>query len=182
MREKWVGTLSDDFAVTRAMNEAGLPIYFVPQALTASVGNCTLRELFDFTNRQMKITRVYAPHLWMLSFFGSAVFTVVMLTALLIVAFSRQNDFDVYFSITALSLVSFFSIGKSRLRMKAIEMVLSERWPQVRRQHFTQNTMWLVSPALFLINCVAALLSRRMTWRGIRYELKSPTETVIIAD
>jgi hypothetical protein len=66
--------------------------------------------------------------------------------------------------------------------MKAIEMVLSERWPQVRRQHFTQNTMWLVSPALFLINCVAALLSRRMTWRGIRYELKSPTETVIIAD
>jgi cellulose synthase/poly-beta-1,6-N-acetylglucosamine synthase-like glycosyltransferase len=37
MREKWRGTLSDDFAVTRAVKEAGLLVYFVPQCLTASI-------------------------------------------------------------------------------------------------------------------------------------------------
>ena len=70
MREKWCGTLSDDFAVTRTVKEANLPIYFVPNCLTASVEGCTFRELLEFTTRQMKITRVYAPHLWKASLLG----------------------------------------------------------------------------------------------------------------
>ncbi len=74
IREKWQGTLSDDFAVTRAMNDAGLPIIFVPQALTVSVEDCSFSELLEFTTRQMKITRVYAPQLWLLSLVGSARF------------------------------------------------------------------------------------------------------------
>src|SRR5688572_19960670 len=32
IRTRWIGTLSDDFTVTRAMNEAGLEIHFVPKA------------------------------------------------------------------------------------------------------------------------------------------------------
>jgi cellulose synthase/poly-beta-1,6-N-acetylglucosamine synthase-like glycosyltransferase len=57
VREKWKGTLSDDFTVTRVMSEAGLKIYFVPQALTPTVENCSLAEMFEFTNRQMKIEK-----------------------------------------------------------------------------------------------------------------------------
>ena len=34
IRERWAGTLSDDFTLTRAIREAELPIVFVPQALT----------------------------------------------------------------------------------------------------------------------------------------------------
>jgi hypothetical protein len=44
--------LSDDFTVTRAMNEANLPISFVPQCLTATVEDCTLRELLEFSTRR----------------------------------------------------------------------------------------------------------------------------------
>ena len=182
MREKWRGTLSDDFAVTRTMKDAGLDIYFVPQALTASIGDCSLLNTVEFTNRQMKITRVYARHLWLLSYFGSVVFNSVMIAALMIVIFSEGNDLNVVIAVTTFLLVSIFSIGKSWLRLKAVELVLGERWPQVKRQWLSQNTLWLLSPALFLINCVAATVSRRITWRGIKYELKSPTETVIITD
>lgn len=182
MREKWRGTLSDDLAVTRALNESNLPIVFVPQALTASVENCTFRELLEFTTRQIKITRVYAPHLWLFSFFGSAVFCSVMITALLLVVLSTQNDLTVIASLITLILVSIFSIGKSWLRLTAVKLVLTDHKPQLNRQFLTQNTLWLLTPALFLYNCVAALLSRRLKWRGITYELKSPTETVIIAD
>jgi ceramide glucosyltransferase len=182
MREKWRGTLSDDFAVTRALKEAGLDIYFVPQALTASIGNSSLLEAMEFTNRQMKITRVYSPDLWLLSYLGSAVFNAVMIAAFLIVIFSDRNDLKVAVALLVLAAVSVFSIGKSELRLRAVELVLAERWPQVKRQWLAQNTLWLLTPCLFLINCVAATISRRMTWRGIRYELKSPTETVIITD
>lgn len=182
MREKWLGTLSDDFAVTRTLKAANLSIYFVPKALTASVENCTLRELIEFTIRQMKITRVYAPELWLLSFFGSGLFNVVMIAALLIALFSKQNDVAVIAAITVLVLVSLFSVGKSWLRLKAVELILGNRWPQIRRQRFTQNTLWMFSPALFFTNALAAWVSRRLKWRGIMYELKSPTETVIITD
>jgi ceramide glucosyltransferase len=182
MREKWRGTLSDDFAVTHALKENGLDIYFVPQALTASIGRCSLRQVIEFTNRQMKITRVYAPHLWLKSYFGSLVFNVVMFSSTGIIIFSPRNDLNVLIAAIVFATVSIFSIGKSWLRLKAVEVVLAERWPAVRKQWLAQNTLWILSPMLFLINCVAATLSRKMTWRGIRYELKSPTETVIISD
>ena len=182
MRERWRGTLSDDFAVTRAMKAAGLDIYFVPQALTASVGDFTLLDTVEFTNRQMKITRVNAPDLWLLSYFGSIVFNAVMISAFLIVILSKINDLNVLIAMITSIAVSAFSIGKSWTRLKAVELALADRWPQVKRQWLTQNTLWLLSPALFLINCIVATFSRRMTWRGIKYELKSPSETVIIAD
>src|SRR5919206_3479437 len=66
MRERWRGTLSDDYALTRALRSEGLPIRFVPACLTASLEDCNLRGLLEFTTRQIKITRVYAPDLWRL--------------------------------------------------------------------------------------------------------------------
>lgn len=182
MREKWSSTLSDDFAVTRAMNEAKLPIVFVPQALTASVEDCSAREMLEFTTRQMKITRVYAPHLWIMSFVGSGLFNGVLIAAFLIVLISRANSFDVWFSIAVILLVVLFSVGKSWLRLRAVALVLTDHAADLRRQFWPQNTLWLLIPAVFFYNSVAAWLSRRMTWRGTRYELKSPNETVIITD
>ena len=180
MREKWLGTLSDDFAVTRAMNAANLPIVFVPQALTASVEDCSLENTIEFTNRQMKITRVYAMPLWLMSFVGSAIFNAVMIAAFFIIIISRTNSLSVWVSIAVLFLVTAFSVGKAWLRLKAVRLVLTGYEPELKRQFWTQNTLWILSPALFFINSLAALVSRRMTWRGITYELKSPTETVII--
>ncbi len=180
IREKWGGTLSDDFTVTRAMNAAGLDIHFVPQALTPSVENCSLREMFEFTNRQMKITRVYAPRLWLMSFFGSGLFNVVMIAAFLIVIFSSQNSFAVWFSIATLAIVSLLSIAKSTLRLRAARMILTDYESETRKQYFYQNVLWLFAPALFFVNCAAALFSRRINWRGTVYEMNSPNETSII--
>ena len=130
----------------------------------------------------MKITRVYAPHLWAKVYFGSGLFTLVMLSAFVIVIFSSANNLPVIFSIATIFLVSFFSVGKSWLRLKAVKMVLKEYEDKLGIQNLTQNTLWLVTPPLFLYNAFMATISRRMTWRGIKYELKSPSETVIIAD
>lgn len=180
IRDRWRGTLSDDFTMTRAIEDAGLEIYFVPRALAPSVEDCSLRELLEFTTRQMKITRVYASKLWGLSFFGSALFTSVMVTALLIVALSTRNDVNVAVAMLTLVLVTFFSIGKSWLRMKAVILVLRDYRAHLRRQMFFQLTLWSLAPALFLWNSIAASVSRRLKWRGTVYEMISPTETKVI--
>ena len=181
MRDKWEGTLSDDFAVTRAMSEANLPIVFVPQALTASVDDCTFGEMAEFTTRQMKITRVYATRLWIVSLFGSVLFNAVMIAALLIAIFALETV-PFYASLGTIFIVTVCSTGKAWIRLNAAKLVLTDRRQALEKQFWTQNTLWLFTPAIFMFNSIAAGLSRRMTWRGTVYELKSPTETVIIAD
>ena len=176
IRERLVGTLSDDFAVTRFMNEAGLEIRHVPRALARSLGECSFRECLEFTTRQMKITRVYRRQLWLMSLFGSGLFTLVMTASFLTVVFSRQNSMLVWAAIATIVLVSVFSVGKAWLRLKAVELAI----PEARRQFLPQLTFWLLAPPLFLYNCFSALLSRRMTWRGITYELVSEKETLRI--
>lgn len=180
MRDKWHGTLSDDFAVTRAMNAAGLRIRFVPQALTASVESCTLRELFEFTTRQMKITRVYMPRLWLVSLVGSGLFCAVMTSAFSIAVLSRSNSLPVWAAIVTLVLVSILSIGKSLLRLNAVRLALPQYDAELKDQFVTQNTLWLPAPFLFLYNSTAALISQRMYWRGKRYHMVSAEKTVVV--
>ncbi len=181
IRGKWRGTVSDDFAVTRAMNESQLPIVFVPQAICVSAENCTLTEMLEFTTRQMKITRVYAPKLWILSFIGSALFNFVMITAVMIVIFGGKNVLPVGAAVITLISVLAFSIGKAYLRLKAMRIALPHLDGQLRKQTFYQATLFLFAQPVFLFNCIAAAFSRRLTWRGTTYELKSPNETVIIS-
>jgi cellulose synthase/poly-beta-1,6-N-acetylglucosamine synthase-like glycosyltransferase len=180
IRDRWSGTLSDDFTVTKAMNEAGLDIVFVPQALIASVEDCSTSELFEFTTRQMKITRVYSAKLWAMSFFGSGLFNVVMLAAVLILILSTHNDLNVIVALVTLVSVTFFSVGKSWLRLNAVRLALPKYERELQRQLFPQLTLWILTPALFFWNCVAAWISRRMTWRGTRYEMVSHRKTLIL--
>ena len=180
MREKWRGTLSDDFAVTRAMKAANLQIYFVPQALTASIENCSLRECLEFTTRQMKITRVYAQNLWIQSFIGAGLFNVVWIWGILNLIFYTANSSAFWFSLVALLLISIFSIGKARLRLNAVKLVLKNYEHELKKQFWTQNTLWIFSPALFFYNAFCALLSRKILWRGIKYRLISSSETEVL--
>ena len=182
IREKWRGGLSDDFIITRALKNANLPVYFVPQALTASVEDCGWREMFEFTTRQMKITRVYAPHLWMQSLLGSFLFNLVFVRGIFILIFDSINSPSFWLTLAALILIAAFSVGKSHLRLKAARLVLKNHENDLARQSPTQNTLWILSPAVFLYNCVAAFFSNEIRWRGIIYKLKSPRETLVARD
>jgi len=179
MREKWRGTLSDDFAVTRAMKEADLPIYFVPQCLTATVEDCTFKEFLEFSTRQMKITRVYAAPLWKSSLVGSFVFTAVFWTGITLLFFVS----GVHFWLTLILLLTIFALGfgKAWLRLKAVKLVLKDYEKELNRQFPPQLTLWIITPLIYFYNCARALFSRKIIWRGIEYELKSATETEILS-
>jgi cellulose synthase/poly-beta-1,6-N-acetylglucosamine synthase-like glycosyltransferase len=167
IRDRWAGAVSDDFVATRAIKDAGLEIAFVPQALTASIEGCTFGEMLEFTIRQMKITRVYAAPLWVVSVVGSALFNIVLASASLIAVFATDRGWPVYVSLFTLVAVGALSIAKSWLRWSAVRMALTEHRTALDRQFIPQHTLWLAAPAIFLINCIAAALSRRITWRGI---------------
>ena len=89
MRERWRGTVSDDYALTRVLQAEGLPIRFVPACLTASLEDCTFGELLEFTTRQLKITRVYAPHLWAIVLISNLLFVAVFFGGVALAARAR---------------------------------------------------------------------------------------------
>ncbi len=179
LREKWQGTLSDDFTVTSVMKEANLSIHFVPQCLTATVEDCSFRELLEFTTRQMKITRVYAEHFWKASLIGSFLFTAIFWTGVVLLFF--VSDFHFWVTLTFLFVIFAFGFVKAWLRLKAVNLVLKDYDKELNGQLLPHLTLWTISPLLYFYNCVCALFSRKIVWRGIEYNLESATETEILS-
>jgi cellulose synthase/poly-beta-1,6-N-acetylglucosamine synthase-like glycosyltransferase len=180
IRERWHGTVSDDFTVTRVLHEENFPIYFVPNCLIPSLDRCTFRELIEFTNRQLKITRVYAPHLWRSVLIGSFLFTTVFLGGLILVIARAAQGLS--FATPLLLLLVVYALGavKSYVRVRAVSGPLDAYRKHLFASLPAHLLLWPLASALFLVNAIAAIGSRRIEWRGITYELKSPTEAVII--
>jgi len=170
--ERWRGSISDDFTITRVLKEAKLPIHFTPLCLVASVGDCDFHELLEFTTRQIKITRVYASHLWLPLLLGSSLFTIAFFGGLILIGFHPRSP-------AAIFPLIIFMLGaaKSVIRFRAVSSVLRTS----RRDLFAHIFLWPFASLLYLYNAIAAAFSRRIKWRGITYELKSPNEAVIIS-
>ncbi|MEP6637524.1 MAG: glycosyltransferase family 2 protein [Acidobacteriota bacterium] len=181
IRERWRGTVSDDFTMTRVLQEAKLPIHFVPACLVASLDDCNFKELLEFTNRQLKITRVYAAHLWRPVLIGSLLFCAVFFGGLLLVTSRALLGLPYAIPLALLFLVYLLGAAKAYIRLQAVTILLRTYQRQLAKSLPAHLLLWPFGSALFLCNAVAAAFSHRIKWRGITYELKSATEAVIIA-
>ena len=160
--DAWRGALSDDYAITNAASRSGTKIVFVPECLIPTYGECTWGELFEFTTRQIVITRVYHRWLWRLAFAGYVIFD----GAILVLPFTHAALWMVIYSL---------SVANNWVRYQAVKTVLP---PLARPDHG-----WfyiLCSPLvalLYLYNMVCSALSTEIVWRQVHYRLISPNET-----
>lgn len=182
IREHWLGTVSDDFTMTRVLQKAKLPINFVPACLVASLDGCTAKELFEFTNRQLKITRVYAPHLWKPVLIGSLLFSAVFFGGFALLIMRAVGQLPYVAALLMLVLIYFLGAAKAYIRLKAVALPLGHYREQLSKSVPAHLLLWPFASLLYLINATTAAFSRRIKWRGITYELKSPTEAVIIRE
>jgi cellulose synthase/poly-beta-1,6-N-acetylglucosamine synthase-like glycosyltransferase len=181
MPERWRGTLSDDFALTSALQSALLPIYFVPRCLTASHEDCSWHELFEFTTRQLKITRVYAPRLWKIVLISNFLFGAVFYGGLALTFVRASRGLPYALPLAFVAAIYVLGSCKALLRLRAVALAFNAEHKIWRVGTLSAHLLlWPLASALFLYNALAAARSRRIRWRGINYELKSPTETVII--
>ena len=179
--DHWRGTISDDFTITRVLKEAKLPIHFTPNCLVPSVGDCGWDELVEFTTRQIKITRIYAPRLWLPLLLGSSLFAIAFFggLGLLITRILLGQSFW----LVLVFLLVIFTLGaaKGMIRWRAVNIPLWNYRAALRRDLAAHVFLWPSASLLYLYNAIVAGFSRRITWRGITYNLPSPTEAVIIS-
>ena len=73
--EAWRHSVSDDYSMTRALEQAGRSIVFLPECIVPSFVETDFTGLMEFTNRQVLITRIYAEKMWRIAG-GTHCFTV----------------------------------------------------------------------------------------------------------
>lgn len=177
---EWQGAASDDFAMMRALRRAQLPIKFVPACLTAAHEDCNWQDLLEFTTRQLKITRVYAPHFWQIVLFSNLLFVLIFFGGLSLVITRAALKLSFIWPLAFILALYLLGSAKAYLRWRGVCLALAGYRAELRRDAFAHLFFWPLASALYLYNALAALFSRRINWRGITYELKSPKETVII--
>ena len=179
--ERWRGTVSDDFTITRVLKEAKLPIHFTPRCLVPSVGDCGWNELVEFTTRQIKITRVYAEHLWVALLLGSALFAIAFFGGIVLLVTRVLLGQSFWLLLSFLIVIFALGAAKGFIRWRAVSIPLASYRSALRRDVAAHVFLWPFASLLYLYNAVVAAFSRRITWRGITYNLLSPTEAVIIS-
>lgn len=180
VRGRWRGVVSDDYALTRALQNAEMQVRFVPACLNASLEDCTFRELVEFTTRQLQITRVYAPHLWRIVLISNLLFVAFFFGGLALTALLAAEGLQFAWPLALVSVVFLLGVWKSFFRLRAVALALEEHHARIRAGLWAHLLLWPLTAVLFLYNALTAAFSRRIVWRGITYELKSPTETEII--
>jgi hypothetical protein len=166
--DAWRGAVSDDYAITRAAERAGLKIKFVPDCLIPSFGDCSFQELLEFTTRQIIITRVYNARLWWIGFVAQATFSATF-AVLGIAMFSNPICTIAWAALYALAA------AKSAIRLNAVRSVLPD--PKLTRFGWFHVVTSPVVAYLYLYNMIRSALTTDIEWRQIHYTLISPNET-----
>lgn len=163
--DAWRGSVSDDYAVTRAAERGGARIVFVPECLTPSFGECTWRELFEFTTRQIIITRIYHPRLWRVAFLSQLI--------------SNAAFIGLAFTLPPLWLAVYaLSAAKSWVRLRAVRSVLGR--PGLSKFGWFYILFSPFVGLLYLYNMICSALRTDIVWRQIHYKLVSPNETHVL--
>jgi glycosyltransferase involved in cell wall biosynthesis len=175
----WNGSVSDDLSLTHALRQYGLPILFAPECMVPTIFDCDAAGLLEFTNRQIIIARVYESRLWLLGGLAHALYCGAVLMG---VGFFFSNLLAGVPAIQLLLLAiapPVLSMGRGVLRLAAIMEVLPEWKTKLLADGWIWTFLAAVAPFLALWNTLVALFSRKIRWRGVRYELLSPGQTRI---
>ncbi|MGD0304042.1 MAG: glycosyltransferase [Candidatus Acidiferrales bacterium] len=178
--ESWKGSVSDDFGMTYALEVAGKDIVFCSECFAPTMHPWTFQSLLEFTNRQILITRVHSPRRWKMGAIAHISYSLTVLFGFFMVLYGII-DVHPWGNLLLLTLaVPMLAAMKGALRTIAI----TEAIPEWRSAQASWSWIWAVLapiiPFLFTYNFLMSLITKRIVWRGIRYELLGPNTTRII--
>jgi len=176
----WNGALSDDFTITQALNDAGSAIVFCPECMAATLHPWTGAQLLDFTTRQIVITRVYSPKRWMLGMISHLGYSLTFLYGIVVILAVMISG-DSWGQLALLELAPpLLAAMKGALRTAALDQLLPEWKARLAQWGWVWIALAPLVPFLFSWNFLSSLATRRIRWRGIRYELVSSSTTRIL--
>jgi zinc transporter ZupT len=134
----------------------------------------------EFTNRQILITRVYSPKMWAIAGSTHLLFCVTIALGILLTFvdfFSGRPSMQIA-ALTFLPLL--LASIRGAFRVMAVQEILPALNTQIQQQSWIHLLLGVWIPYLYSINFLASATTRKIRWRGIRYELISAQQTNIV--
>jgi ceramide glucosyltransferase len=179
--DEWKNSVSDDYSLTRALERNNRSIVFIPECLTLSYVETDFTGLLEFTNRQILITRVYADKVWAPAAVTHLLYCLTLLFGVALILsdiFEQRPSFHI-------ATLTFLPILLSAIRSSVRLIGVTEALPAGRSQILGQSWIYILLtifiPFLYVANFVNSLVTRKIRWRGMAYELISPEQTRIVS-
>ncbi len=176
----WSNTVSDDYALTRAVREAHGKIHFEPRCLVASREETRFREFLRWANRQIIITRVYAPHLWIMGLATHMFYCVTVLFGLTLLVLPRLPAGERFVIGGILLAIILLGEAKGSIRSIVAHEIFPEEADVLARYGSRYWQLAPLVPWVMFTNLLVAGVSRRIEWRETSYELRSRNEVRVL--
>lgn len=181
MMDVWQYAFSDDYSLTTMIERGRRFVVFLPECLTVSYVQTDFAGLLEFTNRQIRITKLYRPQMWGIAFATHFLYCVTLLLGTYLWLSLLIASRPAFHIATLLVLPLLLASIRGAIRVIAVTEALTAFRKQIMSQSWIYIVLSLFVPFLYLINFFSSLIGRRVTWRGITYELIS-TEQIQIID
>ena len=178
--EEWRNSASDDYSMTRALENAGYSIVFIPECLTPSYVETGFAGLLEFTNRQILITRVYAEKIWMPAAATHLLYCLTILLGAALIVGDLLAQRPAFHLVTLTFLPVLLSSIRGAIRLVGVTEAVPGGRSQIMSQAWIYIVLGVFISFLYLVNFVNSLVTRKIRWRGIAYELVSPNLTRIV--
>ncbi len=178
--DEWRNSVSDDYSLTRALERNNRSIVFIPECLTPSYVETDFEGLLEFTNRQVLITRVYAEKVWAAAAVTHLLYCMTLLLGVILILsnfFEQRPSFHIA---TLTFLPALLSSIRSALRVIGVTEALPAGRSQITGQAWIGVLLTVFVPFLYAVNFVNSLVTRKIRWRGMAYELIGPGQTRIV--
>lgn len=179
--EAWRHSVSDDYSMTRALEQAGRSIVFLPECIVPSFIETDFTGLMEFTNRQVSITRVYSEKMWGIAAGTHLLYclTLIVGTFLTLSYFLASLTAFPFAALTFLAVL--LSMIRGALRAAGVSEVLPAYKSQIAGHAWIYVLLTVVIPFFYVANFITSLITRKIRWRGVIYELISPEQTRIVS-
>jgi len=177
----WSSAITDDLTLSTAARRAGLRVVFEPKCFSASCDSFTWPQLFEFARRQLVITRVCAPWLWLMVLGASLQYALVVWVGLFLSVWAWHAGHPLLHLIWPIPVVVYgWAVVKGFLRRSNSCLALPEHSAAISPATWLDIFGSPLTNLVMLVCILASSLARTITWRGITYRLHRPDKTEIL--
>jgi len=135
--------------------------------------------LLEFTNRQILITRVYADKVWARAAATHFLYCLTLVFGALLILGNLLAQRPAFHLVALTFLPLLLSAIRGSIRLIGVTEAVPAARSQVTGQAWIYVLLTVFIPFLYLVNFANSLITRRIRWRGVNYELISSEQTRI---
>ncbi len=179
--KRWSKAFCEDTMLLQMLRTRGLKLQFAPPVMMINRESCDLTGYFSWVCRQLLTARLYHPGWPLVVLHGLLVPVVPLAAAVLFLYFTLVHAWMLAAFTVAVTVCYFAGLFSILGAMEyCVRMQMARRGEMAR---WLTPRAWLslllaipVIQVLYPLALAGAMMMRRVTWRGVCYEIKSPWE------